>query len=204
MLWLVNAVFTQKFISFDNVSLKTDTIGLQLPKQADVKVRGVIVGQVNKIASNGKGATLTLGIKPDKISQIPANVTAAILPKTLFGEKYVELQIPKDPSSTSLKAGDTITQTKLPIEVEKVLNDLYPLLRTVQPAELNYTLNALATALEGRGNKIGESLGDPRRLPEADEPPAAGADHRHQAARARSPTSTPTSPRRWPRRCATP
>ena len=39
-----------------------------------------------------------------------------------------------------------------------MLNDLYPLLRTVQPAELNYTLNALATALEGRGDKLGESL----------------------------------------------
>ena len=39
-----------------------------------------------------------------------------------------------------------------------MLNDLYPLLRTVQPAELNYTLNALADALEGRGDKIGESL----------------------------------------------
>jgi phospholipid/cholesterol/gamma-HCH transport system substrate-binding protein len=157
-IWLVNAVFTQKFISFDNVGLKTDTIGLQLPKQADVKVRGVIIGQVNKIASNGEGATLTLGIKPDKIKMIPKNVTAAILPKTLFGEKYVELEIPKNPSSTSLRSGDTIDQTKLPIEVEKVLNDIYPLLRTVQPAELNYTLNALATALEGRGNKIGQSL----------------------------------------------
>ena len=39
-----------------------------------------------------------------------------------------------------------------------MLNDLYPLLRTVQPAELNYTLNALADALEGRGDKLGESL----------------------------------------------
>ena len=39
-----------------------------------------------------------------------------------------------------------------------MLNDLYPLLRTVQPAELNYTLNALAGALEGRGDKIGENL----------------------------------------------
>ena len=56
MLWLVTAIFTQKFVSFDNVSLKTDTIGLQLPEQADVKVRGVIVGQVNEIASNGEGA----------------------------------------------------------------------------------------------------------------------------------------------------
>jgi phospholipid/cholesterol/gamma-HCH transport system substrate-binding protein len=156
--WLVSAAFTQKFTSFDTVTLKTSTAGLNLPAKADVKVRGVIVGQVNNAESEGDGATLTLGIKPDKIEAIPKNVTAALVPKTLFGEKYVDLNIPKDPSSTSLKAGDKITQTKFPIEVERVLNDLYPLLRAVQPAELNYTLNALATALEGRGNKIGQSL----------------------------------------------
>ncbi|MDX6231966.1 MAG: phospholipid/cholesterol/gamma-HCH transport system substrate-binding protein [Nocardioidaceae bacterium] len=156
--WLVNAVFTQKFLSFDRVSLTTNTIGLQLPSKADVKVRGVIVGQVMKAESAGDGATLELGIKPDQIKTIPRNVTAAILPKTLFGEKYIELNIPSDPSSQSLSAGDKISQTKQPIEVERVLNDLYPLLRTVQPAELNYTLNALADALDGRGAKIGESL----------------------------------------------
>ena len=39
-----------------------------------------------------------------------------------------------------------------------MLSDLYPLLRTVQPAELNMTLNALATALEGRGERLGENL----------------------------------------------
>ena len=43
-------------------------------------------------------------------------------------------------------------------EVEETLNDLYPLLRTVQPAELNKTLNALATALEGRGDRLGENI----------------------------------------------
>ena len=46
----------------------------------------------------------------------------------------------------------------MPIEVEKVLSDLYPLLRTVQPAELNYTLNAIADALEGRGKELGQSI----------------------------------------------
>lgn len=156
--WLVNAVFTQKFTSFDTVTLKSDTVGLNLPSRADVKVRGVIVGQVNEVKSEGGGATLQLGIKPEEIGSIPANVTAALLPKTLFGEKYVALNIPRDPASDSLKAGDTIGRTKLPVEVERVLNDLYPLLRAVQPAELNYTLNALADALEGRGEKIGEGL----------------------------------------------
>ena len=80
------------------------------------------------------------------------------MPKTLFGEKYVSLIVPDDPSATPIKAGDTIKRTVVSTEVEKVLSDLYPLLRTVEPAELNQTLNALATALEGRGDQIGENL----------------------------------------------
>ncbi|MCW2855654.1 MAG: hypothetical protein JWR52_1269 [Marmoricola sp.] len=159
--WVVNAVFTQKFLSFDHVTLETDTIGLQLPARADIKVRGVIVGEVLSAKSGPDGAILTLGIKPNQITSIPANVTASILPKTLFGEKFVELDIPQgtDPlTAPSLKQGDTITQTKLPIEVERVLNDIYPLLRTVQPAELNYTLNALADSLDGRGAALGQSI----------------------------------------------
>jgi phospholipid/cholesterol/gamma-HCH transport system substrate-binding protein len=44
------------------------------------------------------------------------------------------------------------------VELSKILADLFPLLRAVQPAQLNYTLNALATALEGRGDQLGETL----------------------------------------------
>ena len=157
-LWFVNAIFSQKFTSFDEVTLNSSSVGLQLPAKADVKVRGVIVGQVLKAESRSGEAKLTLGLKPDKIGSIPDNVSASIVPKTLFGEKFVDLVIPATASSASLKAGDHIAQTKVPIEVEKVLNDLYPLLTTLQPAELNYTLNALATALEGRGEKIGGSV----------------------------------------------
>ena len=156
--WLVSAIFGQKFTDFDRVALTTSSAGLNLPEKADVKIRGVIVGQVMSAESEGDGAKLELGIKPDSIEQIPENVSAAILPKTLFGEKYVDLTIPQQPSSSPLAAGDSIKQTDLPVEVEKVLNDLYPLLRTVQPAELNYTLNALAEALEGRGDKLGEGF----------------------------------------------
>ena len=59
------------------------------------------------------GAELTLGIKPDQIDTIPRNVTASILPKTLFGEKYVELEDPRrTPAPPSLQAGDTITRPR--------------------------------------------------------------------------------------------
>ena len=84
---------------------------------------------------------------------IPSNVTGAIVPKTLFGEKYVSLVVPDDPSPRARsQPGATITRTEVPVEVQKVLADLYPLLRTVQPADINLTLNAISTALEGRGD----------------------------------------------------
>ena len=156
--YLVYATFTKKFTDYDRVKVETSEIGLQLPSRADVKIRGVIVGEVLDMTANAEGAELTLGLFPSQVHTIPENVTASIVPKTLFGEKYVSLIIPDDPSSTAIKAGDTITRTEVSTEVEKVLSDLYPLLRTVEPAELNKTLNALATALEGRGDEIGQNL----------------------------------------------
>ena len=156
--WLTYGVFTQKFTSFDTVTLDASTIGLQMPERADVKIRGVIVGEVLGFTATDQGAKVQLGIFPSQMHSIPANVTGAIVPKTLFGEKYVSLVVPNPPSPTALKPGATITHTEVPVEVQKVLADLYPLLRTVQPADINMTLNAISTALEGRGNQLGHDL----------------------------------------------
>ncbi|MFC4783018.1 MCE family protein [Nocardioides sp. MAHUQ-72] len=156
--YLTYGIFSKKFVDYDEVTLQTSSIGLQLPARADVKIRGVIVGEVLGFDSNAEGAKLTLGIYPSQVDTIPENVTGSIVPKTLFGEKYVSLEVPDDPSPQHIETGDTIKRTEVAVEVEKVLSDLYPLLRTVQPAEINQTLNALATALEGRGEQIGENL----------------------------------------------
>ena len=152
------AIFTKKYTDYDEVKLETSTIGLQLPSRADVKIRGVIVGEVLDSQVTADGAELTLGLFPSQVDTIPQNVTASIVPKTLFGEKYVSLIVPTTPSSDHIEQGNTITRTVVSTEVEKVLSDLYPLLRAVQPAQVNMTLNALATALEGRGNQLGQNL----------------------------------------------
>ena len=159
--WLTYATFTKQFATYEEVTLETSSVGLALPARADVKIRGVIVGEVLEATAaetRESGATLTLGLYPDLVDTIPANVTASIVPKTLFGEKYVSLIVPDQPDSQHIAAGDTITKTVVATEVEEVLNDLYPLLTTVQPADLNMTLNAVATALEGRGEQLGENL----------------------------------------------
>jgi phospholipid/cholesterol/gamma-HCH transport system substrate-binding protein len=156
--YMTYATFTKKFADYDRVMLQTSTIGLQLPMRADIKIRGVIVGEVLGYEADGDGAEVELGIYPDEIDQIPGNVTGSIVPKTLFGEKYVSLVVPDSPEDDSLRAGDVITKTQVPTEVEAVLADLYPLLQAVDPVDVNKTLTALATALEGRGAALGENL----------------------------------------------
>lgn len=157
--WLTYAIFTKKFSDYEEVTLQTSSVGLQLPTRADVKIRGVIVGEVLEAkAGDADGAEITLGLYPDKAGVVPANVTGAIVPKTLFGEKYVSLVIPETGASGTIRAGAVIDRTEVSTELEEVLSDLYPLLRTVQPADLNMTLSAIATALEGRGEALGENL----------------------------------------------
>lgn len=157
--WATYGVFTQKFTDYDEVTVKASRIGLQLPQRADVKIKGVIVGEVLDYEPTAEGADITLGLYQDRTTDVPRDVTASILPKTLFGEKFVSLVVPDGGSSAEpIADGDVIQRTDLSIEVEQVLSDLYPLLRAVQPADLNTTLNAVATALEGRGEQLGETL----------------------------------------------
>ena len=99
------AIFTKQFADYDEVTLQTSKIGLQLPERADIKVRGVIVGEVLDFQATAEGAELTLGLYPGEREQIPADVTGSIVPKTLFGEKYVSLEIPEGAESGDVAAG---------------------------------------------------------------------------------------------------
>ena len=158
-LWITYAFFTKAFVDYDDVTLTTDTTGVNLPQNADVKLRGMIVGEVREVEPDGDGVKLVLGMNPQLIDSVPKGVSAQLVPKTLFGEKYVALIPPSGAGDgESLHAGDTITKASVPIEVETVLNDLYPLLDAVDPANLSYTLSAVSSALEGRGTQLGETL----------------------------------------------
>jgi phospholipid/cholesterol/gamma-HCH transport system substrate-binding protein len=155
------ASFQKRFTPVVMVNLATDRIGSQLQTASDVKLRGLVVGEVRSITTTGRGATLGLALDPDMVDLIPANVSARLLPKTLFGERYVDLVSPQAGAAAQhIEEGDTIAQdrTSVAIELEKVFDDLLPLLRTVRPEKLSATLNALASALEGRGTRLGQNL----------------------------------------------
>ena len=167
-------VFTHAFSDPATVTLQLDRAGSQLSNGADVKVDGLIVGRVSGIsaAADGSGATLTLAIDRQYLHLIPADVTAAVTPKTLFGEKYVDLELPHtstnpaDGQTRTLADGGTIRRDRssVAIETSTVLNDLGPLLDAVDPADLDRTLTALATALDGRGRELGDTITDAARF----------------------------------------
>jgi phospholipid/cholesterol/gamma-HCH transport system substrate-binding protein len=142
------AFYRKTFTPVVPVTLETDHVGNQLRAGADVKLRGLIVGEVRSIRPNGDHAVLDLAMDPDQIGAIPGNVSARLLPKTLFGERYVALQVPDAPSGT-LRENDVIGQ---------VLDNLMPVLQAVQPEKLSATLNAMATALSGQGGQFGDTL----------------------------------------------
>ena len=160
-LMALSVAFYQKaFTPVIWVDLHATHAGLQLNPQADVKIRGALVGEVREITSDGEKATLRLALDPEMVSHVPENVQARLLPKTLFGEKYVLLVSPDDPSPRPIGDGAVITQdrTQTAMELERALDGLMPLLQAVKPEKLAATLSAMSRALEGRGEKLGKNL----------------------------------------------
>jgi phospholipid/cholesterol/gamma-HCH transport system substrate-binding protein len=159
---LAVAVYRKTFVRVVPVTLSADHVGNQLTPTSDVKLRGIVVGEVRAIESTGDGARVRLALKPDAVPLIPANVEARLLPKTLFGERYVALVIPPRPAGGPIRAGAVIGQDRsaTAIELEQVFADVLPLLRTLEPAKLAATLTALAQALRGRGDRVGANLAD--------------------------------------------
>jgi virulence factor Mce-like protein len=160
LLGLSVATYQKAFTEVARVTLETDTAGNQLQEASDVKVRGVIVGDVREVAASQDGATIELAIDPAYLEQIPADVTARLLPKTLFGERFVSLELPERPAQERLADGDVIGQDRSEnaIELQRVIDDTLPLLQAVQPQDLSYTLGAIAEALRGRGDSLGANL----------------------------------------------
>ncbi|MBY6437733.1 MCE family protein [Rhodococcus kroppenstedtii] len=155
------ASYSKTFKSVVMVDLVTDTVGNSLPANADVKARGMIVGEVRSATTEDGRVVSKLALEPDMVSMIPSNTTARLLPKTLFGERYVALQIPQDGASASpIAEGSVIEQDTSgnAIEVGQLLDSLLPLLEAIPPQQLANTLGALSQALDGKGEKLGLTI----------------------------------------------
>jgi virulence factor Mce-like protein len=97
---------------------------------------------------------------PKRMNAIPANVLVDIASTTVFGAKYVQFVIPPDPSPESLREGQVLNAEHVMVEINTVFENLTSVLSKIDPPKLNETLGAIASAVNGRGEKIGQMLTD--------------------------------------------
>lgn len=154
--WLA---YNQAFTDRADIRLATGTLGNALQKGSDVKLNGVPVGKVTGIEPREGGAELTLALRPEVLDELPRTTTARLLPKTLFGERYVAL-VTSGRAGETLEAGDTIRQdsSAAAVELEELFDELLPVLQAIQPDKLSATLGELALMLRGNGDDIGTTL----------------------------------------------
>jgi virulence factor Mce-like protein len=126
-----------------------------LVPQAEVRVSGVHVGTVLTIsdASDG-GALVKMALQPN--IQLRQDTRAVIRPKTLLGEKFVELVRPQSSDQAYLQSGATIpkTQTGQAIEIDDILNAMDAPTRQA----MSESFRELGVALDGRQQDVSAAL----------------------------------------------
>ncbi|KQY56423.1 hypothetical protein ASG90_13560 [Nocardioides sp. Soil797] len=140
------------------VTVEADRAGLTLAAGAPIKLRGVEIGNVKGVSSNGDTVTIELGIDSDKADRVPADVTAQIVPPTAFGAKYVQLTPPDKSGADPIRAGAVIPADRVTVEVDEAFENLTKVLDVARPAEVNSALTAVAGAVDERGELIGDLI----------------------------------------------
>lgn len=157
-----------------------DSAGQGLIAESNVKMRGINVGRVESIELVDGRAQVTMFINEGV--DVPHSTVAVIRPKTLFGEKFVDL-VPgamegTDDDAELYGGGDEIASCQpsdlaaaLPavpegqggctvssVELERVLAAAYPILEAIDPNDLQTVIAELATAADGLGPAINRSI----------------------------------------------
>ncbi|MFL6090127.1 MAG: MCE family protein [Aeromicrobium sp.] len=161
MVTLLLAIYAKTFESDVDVNLRADRAGLLLDPGADVRAFGVPVGRVRSVSlSDDNRAHIVLAIRSDQADRIPRDTPVSIRASTVFGAKFVDLQVPRGSVADPITAGSTLSAADTTIEINDVFQHALSVLETVKPLQLQHTLGTLATALDGRGASLGRFLSE--------------------------------------------
>ncbi|MDF3342230.1 MCE family protein, partial [Mycolicibacterium septicum] len=123
---------------------------------------GVPIGRLASVdvvtVDDNPEAKLTLDVKPQYLKLIPENVTAELRATTVFGNKYISFLSPANPSATRLSPGTPIRAQGVTTEFNTLFETITAISEQIDPIKLNQTLTATAQALDGLGDKFGQSI----------------------------------------------
>lgn len=144
--------------------IMAERAGLSMDPGSKVTFNGVPIGRLTSAGVVTEGddvrAKLLLDVKPQYLQLIPSNVDAQLRATTVFGNKYISLLSPADPSPDRLEPGAVINASATTTEFNTVFETIMGIAQQIDPVKLNQTLTATAQALNGLGDKFGRSLVD--------------------------------------------
>lgn len=141
-----------------------------------VQFRGVRVGRLAAVEPGLHGSRLTLRVEPDSVARVPSGVRVRLMPRTVFGDQYLDLVAPATPDGTTLAPGTELAadDSRPTMQLYHAYDRLHELVDSLRPAQLQVALAALAEALRGRGEQLGDVLDDAAQL--TADPPLTGDD----------------------------
>src|SRR6478609_7448907 len=159
---LVYFQFRGDFLKREQLVMMSARAGLSMDPGAKVTYNGVEIGRVASVDEVTVGdqprAKITMDVDPQYIRLIPANVDAKISATTVFGNKYISFSSPKNPASQRIKSSDVIDATNVTTEFNTLFETVTSISEKVDPIKLNQTLSATAQALQGLGDRFGQSI----------------------------------------------
>ncbi|MEN4401569.1 MCE family protein [Mycolicibacterium senegalense] len=136
--------------------------GLSMDPGSKVTFNGVPIGRLASIdvvtVDDNPEAKLTLDVKPQYLKLIPENVTAELRATTVFGNKYISFLSPSNPSAKRLTPDTPIRAQGVTTEFNTLFETITAISEQIDPIKLNQTLTATAQALDGLGDKFGQSI----------------------------------------------
>jgi phospholipid/cholesterol/gamma-HCH transport system substrate-binding protein len=162
VLTLVWLQFRGDLLPSTQLTMIAGRAGLSMDPGSRVTYNGVQIGRVSKIeeiTQDGEPkAKFTLEVDPKYLQLIPANVRAQVDASTAFGNKYVVLSSPESPVPQRISSSDAIDVSHVTTEFNTLFETVVDIAEKVDPVKLNATLTATAQALDGLGDKFGQSI----------------------------------------------
>jgi phospholipid/cholesterol/gamma-HCH transport system substrate-binding protein len=158
---LVYFQFRGDFLDHEKLTMVSSRAGLSMDPGAKVTFNGVEIGRVGAVEAvdiDGEPrAKITLDVDPKYFRYIPKNVDANISATTVFGNKYVSFSSPNNPEG-EITTADVIDVTSVTTEFNTLFETVVSVSEKVDPIKLNQTLSATAEALDGLGDRFGQSI----------------------------------------------
>ncbi|HZN12871.1 MAG TPA: MCE family protein [Acidimicrobiales bacterium] len=130
-----------------------DDVNGMLPND-NVKVAGVVVGKVKSVKVVDGRALVTFKVR--KGVELATDSTAAVRWRNLLGQRYLYLY--PGPASTVLRSGDRITRTRSVVDLGELFNRLGPIVKAIDPKQVNDFLDAVVGGLDGNEEKLRSAL----------------------------------------------